>query len=251
MNDGSGDTLDMANTANVDTGREIQNSKLKTQNSTLVSVYEQLLAAYGPQGWWPARTAWEVVVGAILTQHTSWTNVERALARLEAAGALTIAGLRALPSATLADLIAPAGSAARKARTLHEFIAWLDATYGGDLGRMATTPLAVLRPQLLALYGIGPETADCLLVYVAGQPSFVIDAYTLRLLARLGVCAPTAGYAELQARFHAALPPDAALFGEYHALIVAHGKATCRARAPRCAACVLRSGCAFGSATAI
>jgi endonuclease-3 related protein len=207
-----------------------------------------LLAAYGPQGWWPARSAWEVVVGAILTQHTSWTNVERALARLDAAGALAPEGMRAAPPATLAALIAPAGSRERKARTLHGFIAWLDATYGGDLGRMAATPLATLRPQLLALHGIGPETADCILVYVAGRPSFVIDAYTLRLLARLGLCAPTATYAQLQALFHAALPPDAALFGEYHALIVAHGKATCRARAPRCSACVLRPGCAFGRA---
>ena len=111
---------------------------------------------------------------------------------------------------------------------------------------MQATPAATLRPQLLALPGIGPETADCIVLYAAGQPSFVIDAYTLRLLARLGVCPPTARYADLQARFHAALPPDAALFGEYHALIVAHGKATCRARGPHCAPCVLLDLCAYG-----
>jgi endonuclease-3 related protein len=214
----------------------------------LLDVYARLHAAYGPQGWWPARTAWEVVVGAILTQHTSWTNVERALAQLEPVGGLTPQGLRTLPPATLAALIAPAGSRARKARTLQEFVAWLDTTYEGDLARLRTVPLAALRPQLLARFGIGPETADCILVYVAGRASFVIDAYTIRLLTRLGVCAPTVPYHDLQARFHAALPPDAALFGEYHALIVAHGKVTCRTRAPRCPACVLRPICAFGRA---
>ena len=209
-------------------------------------VYERLLARYGAQGWWPAATVFEMIVGAVLTQHTAWTNVERALGRLEGAGALTPEGMRALDDATLADLIAPAGSRARKAATLRGFLAWLDATYGGDLARMQAVPAAVLRPQLLALPGIGPETADCIVLYAAGQPSFVIDAYTIRLLARLGVCAPTVRYPDLQARFHAALPPDAALFGEYHALIVAHGKATCRARGPRCAACVLQDLCAYG-----
>ena len=165
-----------------------------------------------------------MIVGAVLTQHTSWTNVERALARLQAAGALTPEGMRALDPATLAELIAPAGSRARKATTLLGFLAWLDATYGGDLARMQAAPAATLRPQLLALHGIGPETADCIVLYAAGQPSFVIDAYTIRLFARLGVCAPTVRYADLQARFHAALPPDPTLYGEYHALIVAHGK---------------------------
>jgi endonuclease-3 related protein len=209
-------------------------------------VYERLLARYGAQGWWPAATVFELIVGAVLTQHTAWTNVERALGRLQAAGALTPEGMRGRDRDTLADLIAPAGSRARKAATLQGFLAWLDATYGGDLGRMQATPAATLRPQLLALPGIGPETADCIVLYAAGQPSFVIDAYTSRLFARLGVCPPTVRYADLQALFHAALPPDAALFGEYHALIVAHGKATCRARGPRCAACVLLALCAYG-----
>jgi endonuclease-3 related protein len=187
-----------------------------------------------------------MIVGAVLTQHTAWTNVERALGRLTAAGALTPEGMRRLDRDTLADLIAPAGSRARKAATLRGFLAWLDATYGGDLGRMQAAPAAVLRPQLLALPGIGPETADCIVLYAAGQPSFVIDAYTIRLFARLGVCAPTVRYADLQALFHAALPPDTVLFGEYHALIVAHGKATCRARGPRCGACVLLALCVYG-----
>jgi endonuclease-3 related protein len=212
------------------------------------AVYARLLERYGAQGWWPAATAFEMIVGAVLTQHTAWTNVERALGRLQAAGALTPAGLRALDLETLADLIAPAGSRARKAATLRGFVDWLDATYGGDLARMAAAPAQVLRPQLLALHGIGPETADCIVLYAAGQPSFVIDAYTTRLLARLGVCPPTISYHALQALFHAALPPDAALFGEYHALIVAHGKATCRARGPRCGTCVLLALCAYGKA---
>ncbi len=217
-------------------------------SADLQAVYARLLERYGAQGWWPAATVWEMIVGAVLTQHTSWTNVERALARLARAGALTPEGMRALDAATLAELIAPAGSRARKAATLLGVLAWLDATYGGDLARMQAAPAATLRPQLLALFGIGPETADCIVLYAAKEPSFVIDAYTIRLMTRLGVCAPTVGYHELQARFHAALPPDAALFGEYHALIVAHGKATCRARGPRCADCVLLVGCAYGQA---
>lgn len=217
----------------------------------LREVYARLLGRYGVQGWWPAATAFEMIVGAVLTQHTSWTNVERALARLAEAGALTPAGMRALDPATLADLIAPAGSRARKATTLLGFLAWLDAAYGGDLARMQAVPAPILRPQLLALFGLGPETADCIVLYAAGQPSFVVDAYTIRLLARLGVCAPTVGYPALQAQFHAALPPDAALFGEYHALIVAHGKAICRARNPRCADCVLLALCAYGRTLAI
>jgi endonuclease-3 related protein len=209
-------------------------------------LYTRLLERYGAQGWWPAATVFEMIVGAVLTQHTSWTNVERALGRLAAAGALTPEGMRALDAATLAELIAPTGSGARKAATLRGFLAWLDATYGGDLARMQAAPAATLRPQLLALFGIGPETADCIVLYAAGQPSFVIDAYTIRLLARLGLCAPAVSYHALQAQFHAALPPDAALFGEYHALIVAHGKATCRAQRPRCGECVLLSLCTYG-----
>ena len=115
----------------------------------------------------------------------------------------------------------------------------------------ATQPAAVLRPQLLGLWGIGPETADCILVYVARQPSFVIDAYTIRLWLAWACARRTRPITTLQARFHAALPPDAALYGEYHALIVAHGKATCRAQAPRCAGCVLRAGCRFGQSVGL
>src|SRR4051812_7339282 len=118
-------------------------SVLSPPSSVLRSVYEDLLAAYGPQGWWPARTGWEVVVGAILTQHSSWTNVARALARLAAAGALALDAMRALPAAALAELIAPTGARERKTRTLHTFIAWLDAHYGGDLTRLAAVPQAI------------------------------------------------------------------------------------------------------------
>ena len=209
-------------------------------------VYERLLAAYGPQGWWPARTPFEVVVGAILTQHTSWRNVERALARLEVADALHPAGLRRLSTAELAALIAPAGAPTAKARALLGFVAWLDGTCGGNMDRLQAAPLPVLRSQLLALRGIGPETADCILLYAAGQPAFVVDAYTIRLFSRIGLCPPGISYHRLQAHVHAALPPDPAVYGEYHALIVAHGKTACRAQAPRCADCVLRNRCAYG-----
>ncbi|TVQ92389.1 MAG: endonuclease [Chromatiaceae bacterium] len=183
------------------------------------------------------------MLGAILTQNTAWANVERALARLATAGPLTAAGLLALAPAELAELIRPAGYFNVKARRLQAFCAALEAA--GGLDALATMETPVLRSWLLAIHGIGPETADDILLYAYERPVFVIDAYTRRLFERLGLLAPGTGYELIRARFERALGSDLPLLNEYHALIVRHGKEVCRARRPRCADCCLAADCAY------
>jgi len=208
-----------------------------------VAIYRRLLEHYGPQHWWPAETPFEVVVGAILTQNTAWSNVERAIANLKAAAPLTPEQLASTPLETLETRIRPAGFFRQKATRLQALARLLESRCGGDVATLCAGDLDAARQRLLALHGIGPETADAILLYAAGRPSFVIDAYTRRLFGRLGLLAGTASYATLRARFMAALPADPALFNEYHALIVAHAKARCRKRAPLCPGCPLRSAC--------
>ncbi|MBI2878239.1 MAG: endonuclease III domain-containing protein [Candidatus Rokubacteria bacterium] len=205
----------------------------------LVGLYQALRDAFGPQHWWPARSAFEVVVGAILTQNTAWANVERAIANLRAAGALSPQALRDLPLPELARLVRPSGYFNIKARRLRAFIAHLWRRHDGDLRRMLRQPADRLRAELLAIPGIGPETADSILLYAAGRPVFVVDAYTRRILARHRLVPPRIDYEALRAFFEGHLPHDPALFNEYHALLVRVGKEFCRAR-PRCEACPLR-----------
>jgi endonuclease-3 related protein len=212
----------------------------------LLMVYERLLAAYRPRGWWPgAESPFEVVVGAILTQNTAWANVERALARLRASDALSVAGVRALPEPELAELLRPSGYFNTKARKLKVFVSMLDADYGGDLAPLLALPMEELRGRLLATWGIGPETADDIVLYAAGHPSFVVDAYTTRIFTRLGLTPARDRYDAWRALFMNALPPDTHLFNEYHALIVTHGNRTCRAT-PRCTGCPLLDLCPAG-----
>jgi endonuclease-3 related protein len=213
-------------------------------------VYARLLSAYGPQAWWPGSgDPFEVVVGAVLTQSVSWTNVELALANLRAAGALSLPGLHALDDGALAALLRPSGYYTVKARRLRAVVRLVMEDFGGDLARLLTLPLETLRPRLLATYGVGEETADCIIVYAAGQPSFVVDAYAVRLFDRLGLAPPAgpgAAYAVWQSHLMTHLPADAALCNEYHALIVRHGKERCRKRAPRCPGCPLLDLCPGG-----
>ncbi|HEU4402658.1 MAG TPA: endonuclease III domain-containing protein, partial [Candidatus Polarisedimenticolia bacterium] len=182
--------------------------------------YRSLTAAYGPQGWWPARSRFEVIVGAILTQGVSWKNVERAIAALRGAGLLkpVTMGRASLPE--LARLIRPAGYYNQKARKLQAFLRFLRARHGGSLTRFLRQPEEPLRDQLLGIRGIGPETADSILLYAAGRPSFVVDAYTLRILARHGHLAGNETYDEVQSLLETNLPRDASLYNEYHALLV-------------------------------
>jgi endonuclease-3 related protein len=210
-------------------------------SAELLAAYRVLLAAFGPQGWWPGETPFEVMVGAILTQNTAWRNVEKAIANLKRERVLRPAALSALPRARLAELIRPAGYYRVKAARLGNLLDYLHDRHGGSVARMLRVPAAALRAELLGVSGIGPETADSILLYAAGRPVFVVDAYTRRVFSRHGAVAPAASYAEVQALFARSLPAERALFNEYHALIVRLGKDFCRPSAPRCPDCPLGS----------
>jgi endonuclease III related protein len=203
-------------------------------------------ARLGHQHWWPGETPFEVCVGAILTQNTSWKNVERALANLNAARVLTPEKLFALPECELAELIRPAGYFNVKARRVRAFLRVLVQDFGGDLRRLFTGDLPAVRARLLAVKGIGPETADCMLLYAGGHASFVVDAYTKRIFARHGWGrGETVSYDEVKAICESALSEKAAparldYWQDYHAQLVVAGKEFCRPRAPRCEECPLR-----------
>ena len=203
------------------------------------TAYHALLAAYGPQGWWPGGGAFETIVGAILTQNTSWKNVERALAGLRDRGALADpAALGRLSDRELERSIRPAGFARQKAATLRGFVSIVGREAGG-LRALLSRSEGDLRGALLGVKGIGPETADSILLYAAGHPVFVVDAYARRFAGRHGVVCEGAAYGEVQRLFEAALPRSAHVLNEYHALIVRLGKVHCRPT-PRCGDCPLR-----------
>lgn len=211
----------------------------------LQRVYERLLAAYGPQRWWPGESPFEVMVGAVLTQNTAWRNVERAIANLKVAAALTPAAIAGLPQAELAGLIRPAGYFNVKARRLQAFCRFLLESGGAEA--LAQRPTADLRHALLAVHGVGPETADDILLYAFGRPVFVIDAYTRRLLRRLGIAGGDERYEQLRLGIERAFGPQAPLFNELHGLIVHHAKVACGSK-PRCTGCCLRRVCPEGRA---
>ncbi len=206
---------------------------------SLADFYEALDQRLGPQNWWPGETRFEVIAGAILTQSTAWSNVERAIGNLRRAGLLHPAALAHAPLAEVERLVRPSGYFRQKARKLKAFLRFLDRRFGGSLDRMFRLPAAELRPLLLAVHGIGPETADSILLYAGRHPIFVIDAYTKRILARHGLLSAKAGYEEAQALFHRELSPQAPLFNQYHALLVETGKRWCRPREARCNDCPL------------
>lgn len=207
----------------------------------LGAVFEALLATYGPQHWWLAETPFAVMVGAVLTQNTAWTNVERALERLTARIPLDAQSILDLPLEELAQALQPSGYFNLKARRLRALCEGLIAE--GGMERLAALETGELRRRLLAISGIGPETADDMLLYAFERPVFVVDAYTRRIFTRLGMLAGQEGYETIRAVFESALGPDPSLYNEYHALIVRHGKEICRSR-PRCAQCCLKPDCA-------
>lgn len=206
-------------------------------------VYDALQRQFGPQHWWPAETRFEMIVGALLMAQTSWRNVEAAIRNLRTAGLLDPRALAAAPLARIRGLVRPAGLYRQKPQRLKRFCAHLLRVSGGDLHRFFARDPRVVRAELLALDGIGPETADSILLYAADVPTFVVDAYTVRIGHRLGWFA-SARYDEVKAFLEARVPEDLATYREYHALLVAHGKAFCRPR-PRCDACPLRGACAY------
>ena len=206
----------------------------------LRSYYDALFAAHGPQHWWPGRSAFEVIVGAILTQNTSWTNVEPAIRNLRRERLLTPRAMESVSRVRLARLIRSCGYFRQKAKKLKCFVHFLRAEYGGSLARMFRTPTAALREALLSVNGIGPETADSILLYAGEHPVFVVDAYTRRLLERHELATPGQSYEEIRGLFEGNLAGDAPLYNEFHALIVRTGKEHCRTRNPRCSECPLQ-----------
>lgn len=204
-----------------------------------MELYDRLFRTFGPQGWWPAESPFEVFVGAILTQNTSWRNVEKAIANLKQKGSLTPETIYRMPVEELEDLIKPSGFYKVKARRLKEAVTFLLQEFRGRIDLMAKTPLQELRWKLLKVKGIGEETADSILLYACDKPIFVIDAYTKRILSRHGITRGSGSYHELQRLFMDALPKDVALFKEYHALLVRLGKTFCRPK-PRCEGCPLK-----------
>ena len=217
-------------------GRKLSNS----ENTNLLNdIYQRLYSCFGPQGWWPAQTSFEVIIGAILTQNTAWSNVEKALDNLKSGKVLNIAGIRKIQTKHLARLIRPAGYYNIKAQRLKNFIGFLFDDYKGNLRQMLKKELPLLRQELLNINGIGPETADSILLYAAGKSIFVVDAYTRRILLRHGLMDEASTYDQIQDYFMLHLEHDLTCFNEYHALIVRLAKTFCRTK-PDCQKCPLR-----------
>ena len=212
--------------------------------SALSDVFHRLFRQYGHQHWWPGETPFEMAAGAILTQSTAWQNVEKAINNLKTAGALIPEGMRALSQDELAVLIRPSGYFNAKAKKLRALARWLQTTCDDDMNRLASIETTTLRRFLLSVHGIGPETADSILLYALEKPVFVIDAYTRRIGARLNMRPPKDTYEDWQAMFESNLPHETALFNEYHALLVKHAKEHCRSK-PVCRGCCLTDICGF------
>ncbi|MCA9246024.1 MAG: endonuclease III domain-containing protein [Planctomycetales bacterium] len=209
-----------------------------TLTTILQDVFDRLLERFGPQGWWPGESPFEVMLGAVLVQNTSWKNVERAIANLRDADLLAPEPLFELRVEELAELIRPAGYYQVKARRLRNLMELLFDRFDGSLEAMFAVGLTSLREELLAVKGIGPETADAILLYAAELPAFVVDSYTHRVLARHGWIDFDADYHQIQEHFESALPQDVPLFNEYHALLVEVGKRFCK-KTPACDECPL------------
>jgi endonuclease-3 related protein len=205
----------------------------------LIKIYQTLYKVYGPRHWWPGETSFEVMVGAVLTQNTSWRNVEKAIQKLKGKGVLNPEGINRLKKSELAQLIKPSGYYRIKADRLKSFIDFLFGEYDGDLKRMKRERLEALRKKLLGVRGIGPETADSILLYGLKKPIFVVDAYTKRILSRHGIIPEKASYEEVQKPFMDYLASDEKLFNEYHALLVHLGKTLCK-KIPKCDLCPLK-----------
>lgn len=209
-----------------------------TTREKLKRMYDLLEAAFGPQHWWPGETAFEVMVGAVLTQNTNWKNVEKAIGNLKSRGLLSPEKLHAMRVGEVASLIRPAGYYNVKAKRLKNLVDWLVDEFGGDVERMSAAGLAELREKLLAVRGVGRETGDSILLYAARKPTFVVDTYTYRVLLRHALIDESAEYDEIKEMFESDLPAEVELYGEFHALLVRVGKTYCR-KIPRCEECPL------------
>jgi len=213
-------------------------------SQSIQNIYHRLMARYGAQHWWPAPEPFEIIVGAILTQSAAWGNVEKAIANLKSAKVLLPEALRRLTLPEVAGLIRPCGYYNAKALKLKSFVRWLGENYNDDFSKLFTNDTDYLRQQLLSVYGVGQETADSIILYAANKPIFVIDAYTRRIINRIGLVPDSNSYNAYQNLFMNNLPADTQLFNEYHALLVCLGKSVCRNH-PLCHQCCLKSICHF------
>lgn len=209
------------------------------QNNPFLDVYDRLFAHYGPQHWWPADSPFEVLVGAVLTQNTNWANVTLAIANLKAANCLNFRAMRSMPVESLAEYIKPSGYFNIKAVRLKNLLQMIEDQYEGELQFLCDDSLDGARENLLQVKGVGPETADSILLYVAEKPTFVIDTYTHRVFSRHEIVLEDNDYYGMQQEFLDSLPEDIALFNEFHALIVAVAKEFCKKGKPRCKECPL------------
>lgn len=216
----------------------LKNSITTPTGKRLMEMYERLWKSYGPQNWWPAKGAFEVIVGAVLTQNTNWKNVERAIKNLKEKNLLSLRAIYETPVSYLEELIRPAGYYRIKAKRLKNLIQFIAENYGFDLDGFLKENHQKLREELISVKGIGPETADSILLYACLKPLFVVDAYTYRVLKRHNMVEDEKTYSELQALFMEHLPEDVALYNEFHALIVKVGKEHCK-NTPRCDGCPL------------
>jgi endonuclease-3 related protein len=207
--------------------------------ATLLELYEALRRAYGHRRWWPGDGPFEIMAGAILTQRTNWRNVEQALEALKEEDALAPRRIAGMEPERLQALIRPAGYYRQKSARLQRLCRWLLDRCGGAVGELESLPTDVLREELLSVRGIGPETADSILLYALGRLTFVVDAYTTRIIVRHGLLDPGAGYYEMKDLFEAHLPPELDLYRDCHAQLVELGKRRCRPR-PRCGGCPAR-----------
>lgn len=214
--------------------------KKRKEKPPLLKIYKLLFEKFGPRHWWPGDTRLEIIIGAILTQNTAWTNVEKAIKNLKRERFLSVRALSRIPKKRLAGLIRPAGYYNIKAERVKNFLEFLNTRYNASLKRMFGRKTRVLRDELLNIKGIGPETADSILLYAGERSVFVVDAYTKRIFSRHGYIDENAAYGEIQDEFSKSLPRNVGLFNEFHALIVELGKNLCRAKKPLCSKCPIR-----------
>ena len=219
---------------------------LVDQCRQIENIYEKLISHFGPLHWWPGDSPFEVMVGAVLTQAVSWNNAARAVNNLKAAELLSVEGMLAIPRTELAELIRPALYHGQKARKLQELMGFISGHYEGSLEKMFRAEFETLRTQLLSVWGIGPETADSILLYAGEYPVFVVDAYTIRIFSRIGLISEKTKYREMQLFLHNNCRKEVYFYNEYHALLVNLGKDFCRKNKPLCQSCPISTACGLG-----
>ncbi|MDD2372516.1 MAG: endonuclease III domain-containing protein [Syntrophomonadaceae bacterium] len=218
---------------------------MQSTQETLMQIYQTLLEHLGSRGWWPADSRLEVIIGAVLTQAVAWKNVTRAINNLKSAHLININAILNINEEDLAQCIKPALYHRQKARKLKALMTFIAREYNSDLDLMFAQPLPVLREKLLAVWGIGPETADSILLYAGDKPVFVVDTYTKRIFYRLGMVDENISYQEMQEYFHNNVPPNLYIYNEYHALLVGLGANYCKKSRPGCSQCPLLKLCKY------